>query len=96
MRQLLGDGDINLTFRRNFSAAEIEEWEDEELLDKINGVTLSNTKDSMTCVFERAGAYTSYTTAILYREFAIPRMIYHWLMMIWEAKIRLKIKIFLW
>lgn len=38
VRQIMGDGDLNLAFRRNFGMKETEGWE--ELLDKIEGVVL--------------------------------------------------------
>jgi hypothetical protein len=49
VRQILGDGDLNLAFRRNFGMKETEGWE--ELLDKIEGVVLIVTKNVECPVF---------------------------------------------
>jgi hypothetical protein len=57
-------------------------------------VVLSNSEDSVIWAFEKTG---SFTIASLYRELTFPRLTNSWLiMMIWEVKIPLKIRIFLW
>ena len=38
-RQVMGTGEVDLTFRRNFGETKLEEWEG--LLEKLDGITLS-------------------------------------------------------
>lgn len=50
-------------------------------------------KNSVSWALERSG---DFTTVSLYRELTFPGVTNRWMMLIWEAKLPLKIKIFLW
>jgi hypothetical protein len=61
--EVLGLGDQNLTFRRNFGDKEIEERE--ELTKMVDGVTLSQEKDRVAWVYEKIELFS---TASIYKE----------------------------
>jgi hypothetical protein len=85
----LSNGNINLTFRRNFGDIHAQEWAD--LSGLIEGTTLANSPDSIRWCQDRKGIFT---TASLYHEMFFPGYENKWMVCIWEAKIPLKIKIF--
>jgi transcription elongation factor Elf1 len=88
---VLRDGDLNLTFRRNFGAAQGVEWA--ALTALMEGVSLSQRPDSVRWILEKNGRFS---TASLYRELFFPGVVNKWMMSIWRASLPLKIKIFLW
>lgn len=90
VKQVLGEGGVNLTFRRSFGLEEIEEWE--HLLHKIDGTIITNEEDTVSWAFQKSD---QFTTASLYHEITFPVVPNRWMMLVWEAKLPLKIKIFL-
>jgi hypothetical protein len=89
--QVLKNGSINLTFRRNFGEEEQEEWDDLRRI--VENMALNAETDSVRWVFEKSGLFT---TASLYRELTFPGVPNRWMMNIWNAKLPLKIRMFLW
>jgi hypothetical protein len=89
--RVLRDGNLNMTFRRNFEAAQGVEWADLTAL--IEGISLSQLPDFVRWIFEKSG---QFSTASLYRELVFPGVVNKWMMSIWRASLPLKIKIFLW
>jgi hypothetical protein len=89
--RVLRDGNLNLTFRRNFGAAQVVEWAD--LTAMMENISLTQTSDTMRWVFEKSG---QFSTASLYRELVFPRVVNKWMMSLWRARLPLKIKSFLW
>jgi hypothetical protein len=85
------NGSINLTFRRNFRDEHDQEWA--ALSGQVEETSLNNIPDSVTWCLERKGIFT---TASLYNAMFFSGYENKWMMCIWEAKIPLKIKIFLW
>jgi hypothetical protein len=81
----------DLTFRRNFGVKEAAEFSD--LMELINSVTLSETRDSVQWVLEKSGAFS---TSSLYNELTFTGFSNRWLMNVWKTKVPLKIRIFLW
>jgi hypothetical protein len=53
---VLRDGNLNLTFRRNFRAAQGVEWV--ALTALIEGVSLSQLPDSVRWIFEKNGRFS--------------------------------------
>jgi hypothetical protein len=80
---------VNLTFRRSFGPAEIEEWQG--LFSQINEVQLQDGPDIVTWALERKG---NFTTTSLYKELTFPGEENREIMSIWRARIPMKIKIF--
>jgi hypothetical protein len=87
----LRNGSINLTFKRNFRDKHAQEWA--ALSGLIEETTLTNIPDSVTWCLEKKGIFT---TASHYNAMFFSGYENKWMMCIWEAKIPLKIKIFLW
>lgn len=81
----------NLTFRRNFGPWERMEWD--ELLQSLSGVQLTTEYDTVRWMLEPSGRYT---TRSLYRHLLNPGAVYTPMTEMWEAKIPLKVKIFMW
>jgi hypothetical protein len=63
VHKVLRDGGLNLTFRRNFRPSHTIEWEDLVVL--VEGVSLSQTPDTVKWILEKSGLFS---TASLYRE----------------------------
>jgi hypothetical protein len=81
----------NLSYRRRFGETEIKEWE--ELMTKLEEVNLTNSDDRVCWKLERSG---KYSTRSMYRFITFARVIDVQMMEIWNAKIPLKVQIFLW
>jgi hypothetical protein len=88
---VLRDGGLNLTFRRNFRPSHTIEWEDLVVL--VEGVSLSQTPDTVKWILEKSGLFS---IASLYRELMFLGVVNKWMMCIWRVKLPLKVKIFLW
>ena len=56
--QVLDEGDINLSFRRNFGDEEAIEWE--ELLDLIEGTVLTRESDTAVWALEKSGDFYDF------------------------------------
>jgi hypothetical protein len=79
------------TFRRNFGFR--EEAEFTGLMELINTVSLTETRDSVKWVLEKSG---SFSASSLYNELTFIGFSNRWLMNVWKTKAPLKIRIFLW
>lgn len=87
----LQNGEICLTFRRNFDTHEELEWE--ALCSLINNTSLSSvTTDTVRWDLEKTGNFTTS----LYSELTFAGFSNKWMLAIWRAKLPLKIKFFLW
>jgi hypothetical protein len=91
VNRVFNQGNVLLSFRRNLG--EREELELAELLDILEGVQLSECKDSGKWIFERSGIFS---TSSLYNELTFTGLQNIWLLCMWKTKIPLKIIIFLW
>jgi hypothetical protein len=87
----LHNGNVNLTFRRNFDAVHSQEWQD--LSEMLEGMELTNVPDSIRWCLDKKGVYTIKS---LYNEIFFPGFENKWMLCIWTARIPLKVKIFLW
>ncbi|KAG0529542.1 hypothetical protein BDA96_05G107500, partial [Sorghum bicolor] len=91
VHDVLQNNEVNLTFRRSFGIAEIEEWEN--MLSQVNEIKLQDEPDTVTWALEKNG---KFTTASLYKALIFPGEENREVMSIWRAKIPMKIKFFLW
>ncbi|TVU42887.1 hypothetical protein EJB05_09311, partial [Eragrostis curvula] len=89
--QVLQGNNVNLSFRRSFGTVEEAEWT--EMSYKLDLVTLGEDNDSVKWAFEKKG---NFSTASLYRFLTFPGAVDERLKEMWETKLPLKIKIFLW
>jgi hypothetical protein len=89
--RVLRDGNLNMTFRRNFGAAQEVEWADLTTMMENTHLTLS--LDTMRWVFEKSG---QFSITSLYRELVFLGVVNKWMMSLWRARLPLKIKSFLW
>jgi hypothetical protein len=87
----MAQGYCDLTFRRNFDIR--EELEFGELSDLLTDVQLTNAEDSVTWVLEKSG---NFSTSSLYKELTFTGFSNRWLVCMWETKLPLKIRFFLW
>lgn len=88
---LAGVSDWNLSIRRAFGETEMKEWS--ELREKLAAVNLSDEDDGVTWKLEPSGKFTSRST---YRQITFGGVVDVRMMAIWNAKIPLKVQIFLW
>jgi hypothetical protein len=89
--RVLQGGEINLTFRRNFENAEILEWEDME--GKLENVQLTNEGDTIRWALT---PHEQFTTASLYRHCSFSRVVDVRIEDLWQSKLPLKIRNFVW
>jgi hypothetical protein len=87
----LVDGSPKLSFRRIFGLREEKEWL--ELSQILEAISLTDDKDSVRWVLEKA---KTFSTASLYRELTFSGFTNKWLLCVWRAKLPLKIRVFLW
>lgn len=87
--EVLEQGDINLTFRRNFGDREMIEWE--ELLTMVANVSLSDEPDTVRWALEKSG---ELNTSSLYDEMTYTGITNNWIVNMWRAKLPLKIKVY--
>jgi hypothetical protein len=88
---VLGGGEINLSFRRNFNTSEVEEWEELEF--KLEGVQLTEEEDTVKWVLTPHG---QLTTASLYRFCTFLEVKNQKREVMWQAHMPLKVKNFVW
>jgi hypothetical protein len=81
----------NLSYRRRFGDTEMKEWE--ELMTKLEEVNLTNSDDRVCWKLEQSG---KYSTRSLYRFITFAGVIDVQMREIWNAKIPLKVQVFLW
>jgi hypothetical protein len=86
---VLGGGEINLSFRRNFNTSEMEEWEDLE--SELEGVQLTEEEDTVKWLLTTHG---QFTTTSLYRFCTFPGVKNQKREGMWQAHMPLKVKIF--
>jgi hypothetical protein len=89
--EVLAEGSLNLTFRRSFGPAEMEEWR--ELNDRVAFRQLTNEEDVGYLTLNKDGNYTSKS---LYMEILNHRVRDEKLVLLWKSKMPLKNKIFVW
>ncbi|KAG2606896.1 hypothetical protein PVAP13_4NG209522 [Panicum virgatum] len=82
VHEVLGSGEVELTFRRNFGEREILEWE--ALLDMVGDTLLTQESDAVKWIFEKLGVFS---TTSLYKEVTFPGMTNKWMLLVWEAKL---------
>jgi hypothetical protein len=81
----------DLSNRRCFGPAEMVEWE--ELMSKLEVVSLSEVDDSVIWKLEHSG---KYSTRSLYRFITFAGVYDIRMMEIWSTNVPLKVQIFLW
>jgi hypothetical protein len=91
VHRILVDGSPKLSFRRIFGLREEKEWL--ELSQILEAISLTDDKDSVRWVLEKA---KTFSTASLYRELTFSGFTNKWLLCVWRAKLPLKIRVFLW
>jgi hypothetical protein len=89
--RVLRRGEINLTFMRNFNISEVLEWE--ELERELEGVQLTDEDDSVIWMLTPHG---QFTTASLYRFCTFPRVRDLKMEEMWQSKLPMKVKNFVW
>ena len=80
-----------IDFRRNFGETKFAEWE--ELTELVENVVLSEAQDRLHWILEKSG---KFTTSSLYKHIMNTGVRDVHMLLIWKAKIPLKIKIFRW
>lgn len=90
VHRILSNISTNLTFRRSFGLVEQNEFL--ELLQILEGVSLSDGKGSVKWILEKSGVFC---TSSMYRELTFTGCTNRWLMCVWRSKLPLKIRIFL-
>jgi hypothetical protein len=88
--RVLRDGEINLSFRRNFEE-EILEWGEPER--ELGEVQLNTEEDTMRWALTKHG---QFTTAYLYRHCSFSGVFDIRMDDLWQSKLPLKIKKFVW
>lgn len=91
IREIFDGSNWNLTFRRNYGPREMMEWD--ELLQDLKDVRLKDEPDNIRWMLESSG---KYTVRSLYKHLLNPGARYSAMTGFWEAKIPLKVKVFLW
>lgn len=91
MNRVFNQGNITLSFRRNFG--DKEELEFSELLNLVAEVNLTESNDSVKWVLDRSGAFI---TKSMYKELMHTGFSNRWMLRLWQTKVPLKITIFLW
>jgi hypothetical protein len=81
----------NIEFRRQFNAAQLEEWE--RLLEILEQVTLVDGRDEVVWLLEKSQKYTSKS---VYRFMTSSGMIDTNMRAVWKSNVPLKVKIFVW
>jgi hypothetical protein len=89
--RVFNQGNLRLTFRRNFGCREDQELA--ELTELVGGVSFSENKDIVKWVLEKSGRFT---TSSMYKDLTFTGFFDRWMQCLWQTKIPLKIKIFLW
>jgi S-adenosylmethionine:diacylglycerol 3-amino-3-carboxypropyl transferase len=89
--RVLKDGEVNLSFRRNFDSKEVIEWE--ELERELEGVQLNTKDDTVRWALTKHGQFTS---ASLYRHCSFSGVLDVRMEDLWHSKLPLKIKNFVW
>jgi len=64
---VLQNNEVNLTFRRSFGIARIEEWQN--MLSQVNEIRLQDEPDTVTWALEKNG---KFTTTSLYKALIFP------------------------
>jgi hypothetical protein len=85
--RVLGGGEINLSFRRNFNTSEVEEWE--KIESELEGVQLTEEGDTIKWMLT---PYGQFTTASLYRFCTFPGVKNKEREVIWQAHMPLKVE----
>jgi hypothetical protein len=80
-----------LTFRRNFESHERVEWD--ELERELEGIEQSNEKDLVRWMLTPHG---QFITSSLYRHWSFPKVRDVVMEELWELKLPLKVKNFMW
>lgn len=78
-------------FCRTFGPDELKEWE--ELLSLLQDFNFSDSPDRAVWVLEKTGVFS---TRSLYRSLSFRGVINKRLQLVWESKLPMKIKVFLW
>lgn len=81
----------NTNYRRRFGVTELGEWT--ELMEKLEGVVLTDQSEKVIWKLEKSGKYTARS---LYRLITFGGVRDVKMMEVWTAKIPLKVKIFIW
>lgn len=82
---------LQMDFRRNFGEKEMQEWG--ELIEIVEKMEIREEPDSVTWALTKTGRFT---TESLYKNIMDPGDRDKRIMEIWEAKIPMKVRIFLW